>query len=96
MWVIVKELLALLIAIYVITQVIIPCFSSDIPFFNLHKKDKKTTPTKRVITTLEELDKEAEDTIDKYNKVKDNVESTEQKITNIKNKLKTNKENDKL
>ncbi len=83
---IIKEILAVLIGVYIISQIILPCFIPNLEFFNLHKK-RKLKPNSQSAGTLNDLEEKATVASEKIKEVKTEVESTEQKISNIKNKI---------
>lgn len=85
MWTLIKEILAVLIVIYLFSQIVLPSFIPEMEYFNLHKKKKPKPP--KVTETLDDLDVEATQASEKMKDVKEKVDATEQKVDEIKTKL---------
>lgn len=77
MWALVKDIIGVLLMIYIISQIVLPCFVPGLEYFNLHKKSRKKS------STLQDLDDKA----DEIKEVKEEVKKTELKIKEIKQKI---------
>lgn len=85
MWALSKDVIAILLVIYLFSQVILPSFIPGMEYFNLHKKRKPIIKTPGV--SLDDLDAEATEASQKMRVVKDKISTTEQKVDEIKTKL---------
>lgn len=78
----VKAALYVLAILFVFTQIVQPLIS-DKKFFWFFRKDDEKTPC----SDLDELESQADEVATKRQQVQEQVDKTEQKISNIKEKL---------
>lgn len=86
MYAVLKEVIILLIIVYIVSQVLLPCFIQDLEFFNLHTKNKEKKERPK---SLSDLDTKAQKVSSKFKEVKKEVLETESQVKSIKDKLKT-------
>lgn len=77
MWSILKDVIVIFLFVFILSQIVLPSVIPGLEYFNIFKKKKSTE-----VKSLEELDKKA----DQVQKVKQEIKSTEEKLTEIKNK----------